>query len=123
MQQKDEKNAGYTILTAADQKKVWRSKYNPLGSVSDLNEADQHPVILFSMLLPSTPPRMTPSYITTTSSLTTSFWIFACVCDVSSSCEWPRSGRALQPRAVLILVECFLVCVCNMRVCESVCVE
>ena len=67
MQQKDEKNAGYTILTAADQKKVWRSKYNPLGSVSDLNEADQHPVILFSMLLPSTPPRMTPSYMTTTS--------------------------------------------------------
>ena len=123
MQQKDEKNAGYTILTAADQKKVWRSKYNPLGSVSDLNEADQHPVILFSMLLPSTPPRMTPSYITTTSSLTTSFWIFACVCDVSSSCEWPRSGRALQPRAVLILVECFSACVCNMRVCESVCVE
>ena len=91
MQQKDEKNAGYTILTAADQKKVWRSKYNPLGSVSDVNEADQHPVILFSMLLPATPPRMTPSYITTTSSLTTSFWIFACVCVM---CLLHVSGRA-----------------------------
>ena len=41
------------------------------------------------------------------------------MCDVSSSCEWPRSGRALQPRAVLILVECFLVCVQyeSVRVC------
>ena len=90
-QKKAKKKRRLHYTTGGRQKKVWRSKYNPLGSVSDLNEADQHPVILFSMLIPSTPPRMTPSYITTTSSLTTSFWIFACLCVM---CLLHVSGRA-----------------------------